>query len=360
MNREVLAKSLHASLDVKEGSLITDDHIVVRSPGQGLQPYHRNALIVRTANRDIKAGTPFFATDLEDGVSKARNFHFDRTWGVPVRWHDYRSILELTNPSLLEYHLSYKDMDESLDRWFGDVLDVDFTVHSPELFSGDHILDLASEDKAYRKRSICELQRVCDLTRKMVKWHRRAGIPMIITNMGGFTSSGFLPVSERSRLYSRIEDSLRQIDTDGVEIIPQTMPPFPWHFGGQSHHNLFVNPDEIIDFCERNTMRVCFDLSHSQLACNYYKWSMIEFARKVSHYTAHLHIVDAKGIDGEGLQIGEGTMDFKSICDVLNETCPKASFIPEIWQGHKNNGAGFWQALSKLEPLLAKPTGIDR
>ena len=30
-----------------------------------------------------------------------------------------------------------------------------------------------------------------------------------------------------------ILDSLHRIDTEGVEKFCQTMPPFPWHFGGQ-------------------------------------------------------------------------------------------------------------------------------
>ena len=28
---------------------------------------------------------------------------------------------------------------------------------------------------------------------------------------------------------------------------------------------------------------------------------------------------------------------------------PGVSFIPEIWQGHVNNGEGFWTALERLE-----------
>ncbi|MFP5428962.1 MAG: hypothetical protein ACLGJA_24760, partial [Gammaproteobacteria bacterium] len=28
-----------------------------------------------------------------------------------------------------------------------------------------------------------------------------------------------------------------------------------------------------------------------------------------------------------------------------------ASFIPEVWQGHKDHGAGFWSALRFLESL---------
>ena len=37
------------------------------------------------------------------------------------------------------------------------------------------------------------------------------------------------------------------------------------------------------------------------------------------------------------------------VADVLRETAPDAGFIPEIWQGHKDDGAGFWQALDRLE-----------
>lgn len=65
--------------------------------------------------------------------------------------------------------------------------------------------------------------------------------------------------------------------------------------------------------------------------------------------TAHIHMVDAEGVDGEGLQIGEGMVDFVMVAEVLDKLAPKASFIPEIWQGHKNDGAGFWIALDKLE-----------
>jgi hypothetical protein len=61
---------------------------------------------------------------------------------------------------------------------------------------------------------------------------------------------------------------------------------------------------------------------------------------------------DAKGVNGEGLQIGEGDIDFNKLCKILVNKSSKASFIPEIWQGHKNNGEGFWIALDKLNGLL--------
>jgi N-acetylneuraminate synthase len=356
MNREVLAKSLHAAVDICPGTIITDDQILVQSPGQGLQPNQRGLLVGRTAKREVRAGTPFFPSDIVDNAAVPRAFNFSRPWGIPVRYHDYRAMLNAAPIPFLEYHLSYKDLEEDLCIWFSEQLPIQYAVHSPELFSGDHVLDLASKDDSYRARSISELQRVIDITRALKKWHNGTERPLIITNMGGFDSKGFIPREERAPFYDRIVDSLSKLDREGVEIIPQTMPPFPWHFGGQSHHNLFMDPDEIMSFCKANEMRICLDLSHSQLACNYFGWSMSEFCEKVGPYVAHLHVVDAKGVDGEGLQIGEGAMDFAALARVLNVTAPDASFIPEIWQGHKNGGAGFWFALDRLEPWFGVGT----
>ena len=45
-------------------------------------------------------------------------------------------------------------------------------------------------------------------------------------------------------------------------------------------------------------------------------------------------------------------MDFPNLLKIIKNNKLKQSFIPEIWQGHKNNGEGFWIALKKLENKL--------
>ena len=127
------------------------------------------------------------------------------------------------------------------------------------------------------------------------------------------------------------------------------MPPFPWHFGGQRFHNLFMEADEIVSFCNENKMRICLDISHSKLVCNRNNESFKQFLEKVSPYTAHIHMVDAAGVDQEGLQIHDGEIDFAMVASILDKFCPTSSFIPEIWQGHKNECRGFWIALERLE-----------
>ncbi|HNR10615.1 MAG TPA: TIM barrel protein, partial [Nitrosomonas europaea] len=173
--------------------------------------------------------------------------------------------------------------------------------------------------------------------------------PVLVLNAGGWTPQNFLPVEARTKLYDKVAKALDEIDLSTVQLAIQTMPPFPWHFGGQSHHNLFVDPDEIAAFCDKTGHHICLDISHSMMACNYYQWDFNTFLQKVLPHTIHLHIVDAKGVDGEGVQIGHGDVDFTLLRDQLNQFSPGVQFIPEIWQGHKNKGEGFWSALAFLE-----------
>ena len=353
INRNTLAKSLVATRVIEPGETITDDALTARSPGRGLQPNHRSKLVGRKAKRRFAPGDFFFPSDLADDAQVAREYRFRRPWGIPVRYHDYQVILAKSNPDLLEFHLSCKDLELAFSQYVNQVYpDVMLVVHAPELFAGDHLLDLCSFDDDYRERSIREMQRVIDLTRALQQHFPVTERPLIITNVGGFSTDRRLNHSEVNRKVELLADSLVRLDRQGVEVIPQTMPPYPWHFGGQSLHNLFVEAPQIVELCRRLDVRVCFDVSHSKLACNQLKQSFKEFVDLVGPHTAHLHIADALGVDGEGLQIGEGDMDFVALGEDLERTCPKASFIPEIWQGHNNQGEGFWLALSRLEDAL--------
>jgi N-acetylneuraminate synthase len=213
-------------------------------------------------------------------------------------------------------------------------------------------LDLCASDNDYRERSISELQRVINITRELQTWFKGSDDTLIVTNVGGFSMNQLRSTDDRYELYGRLLQSLGALDTNGVEVIPQTMTPFPWHFGGQRYHNIFVHPDEICAFCQGHGYRICLDVSHSKLACNNAKLNFSEFLHRVGPYTAHLHIADAEGVDGEGLQVGEGELDFSELGAALAHSAPNARFIPEIWQGHKNNGEGFWVALERLEGHL--------
>ncbi len=349
MNREVLGKSLMINCDLAEGQTVAEHMVVIKSPGSGLPPYYKDKIIGKTARRNLKKDDVFFLSDIQEKVISAKNYIFTRPFGIPTRYHDFHAMVKLTNLDLVEFHLSYKDLNIDVNHIFKQTYDIDFVVHSPELFAGDHILDLCSFNEEYRKQSLKELQKTINLTRSLKQFFPKTKKPLIVVNVGGATQNAHLPPHDRRKYYDLLSKSLAELDREGIELIPQTMPPFPWHFGGQRYQNLFMDPEEIAAFCSTNNMRICLDVSHSKLACNYFKWSFSKYIEIVGRFTAHLHIVDAEGVDSEGLQIGEGSIDFLLLAEELKQFSPLASFIPEIWQGHKNNGEGFWIALERLE-----------
>ncbi len=352
INRENLGKSLVAAMPVKKGSVLKAEHIKVRSPGQGLSPQRYEELIGRTMHHDMEEEDFFYPSDLQNSRFEPRSYSFRRPWGIPVRYHDFQEYNSRIEPNFWEFHLSYSDMDLDPSDYLYGPYHAGFVVHAPELFSGSRLMDLATPDVAYRNDSIRETQRVIDITRGLKRFFPNTSQPLIVANIGGFTMDAPLTASEIRGYYERFAQSMEKLDLEGVELIPQTMAPFPWHFGGQRYQNIFVKIEEIVEWCSKLDLRMCFDISHTRLSCNHLGIDFYEFAKMMAPFSAHLHLGDAKGLNGEGLQVGEGEIDFVRLGAILQKGCPQASFIPEIWQGHKNGGEGFWVALERLEGTL--------
>ena len=352
INRENLGKSLVASKDLKIGDIINEDDIKVVSPGQGLSPQFKDQLVGSKIERDMIVEDFFFQSDITGKKEYKTNYSFQLKWGIPVRYHDFKKFNKISNPELFEFHLSYSDMVLNPSNYLKDTYDCGFVVHAPELFKESHLMDLATPDEEYRKYSMEQTQKVIDITRNLNKFFPNEKRPMIVANIGGFSMDKPIPKSETKQYYKQFFQSLSELDTEGVEIIPQTMAPFPWHFGGQRYQNIFVEIEEIVHYCKKFNIRMCFDISHSMLTCNHFGKDFYDFCEKIAPYTAYFHLGDASGVNGEGLQIGEGEIDFKKFAKIINDKCKNIGFIPEIWQGHKDMGKGFWIALEKLNGLI--------
>ena len=149
-------------------------------------------------------------------------------------------------------------------------------------------------------------------------------------------------------MYENVNSIVSDLNCSSYEFIIQTMPPYPWHFGGQSYHNLFLAPKTIEEFCKKTNLKLCLDISHTFLACAYLKIDFYQAIQDLIPYSSHLHISDAEGLNGEGLQIDEGEIDWHKISRIFNSSKNKFSYIPEIWQGHKENSKEAKIALTKI------------
>ena len=135
--------------------------------------------------------------------------------------------------------------------------------------------------------------------------------------------------------------------------------------GGKWFGHVLVDTDDTVELCDRSGLGLCFDVSHAALACNRSGESLVQFAASVTPHVRHLHVSDGAGTGGEGLQIGEGDVNFIEIMPVLLTARP--TLVPEIWMGHHLNGRGFRLALDRLTELVwasqcsaAEPTPTTR
>lgn len=352
MNRVTLAKSLVAARPLTSGTVLSGDDVTVKSPGRGLQPNALPQLLGRTLTHDMAEGDFFFAGDLKDATPTGRPFTFRRPWGLPVRYHDYAALMAQSNPDFLEFHFSYKDLDVDMDSFFTERLPIGFTTHLPDLFAGDFLVDLASDDVEVWERSIREVQRTIDVTRDLRRWFTMDEDPIMVVTMGGFTKDKHIAPGERPHKYARVTEALARLDSTGVRIAAQTLPPYPWLMGGQQFHNLFVDPRDTAEWAAATGTALCFDASHTKLATNWLGLPFSQAVELLAPHSIHLHLVDATGVDGEGVQVGEGDIDWEEFAEGLDRLAPRSPFIPEIWQGHVNHGEGFWTALDRLEGRL--------
>ena len=354
LNRENLSKSIFASKPLKVGHRLQKSDCTIRSPGSGIPPNKLTTVIGKILKRPVNRDEPIYWSDFDPAEEK-RKYVFPLKYGIPVRFHDAEQLLERCEVDLVEFHLSYDDLLLNPRNFLGSYTNLDLIVHAPELFSGDHIIDLASKDEEYRKRSITLLRSVIDMTIDLHKHFPNSKTPRIIINAGGWNRNSFIvDIEEKQLAYELIGLAMKQLESDEVILLIQTMPPFPWHLGGQSYHSLFVNPEEIKEFCSIWNSLICFDSSHSRLACEYYGLEFNKFVNSIKDYIDHAHLSDAKGFAEEGLEIGLGDINFQQLLDQLINCPRKPSFIPEIWQGHKEQGKKFWESLERLESMCSK------
>jgi N-acetylneuraminate synthase len=176
------------------------------------------------------------------------------------------------------------------------------------------------------------------------------GTPKVIVHTGGMTLDQ--PIHDNKKLYENLGRSVEKIDSKGVEVLLENLPPHPWYFGGQWVTNAFMDANEIRDFIVPRGLNICFDTSHSKLYCN---WAHVDFYEQVQTllpYTHHLHISDGSGLDGEGLQIGEGNIDWVHFFRLTKDY--HGTMIPEIWRGHQHNGQGFVLAIQRLSEAYSR------
>ena len=159
-------------------------------------------------------------------------------------------------------------------------------------------------------------------------------------NCGGFSRNSFLNKEEIKDKEKILIDNLIYLKnkyTD-YEFLPQTMPPFPWHQGGRSFHNLLRSKESLIKLNNDTGLNICLDFSHTFMNCEFVNLDFLAEIKEIIDITSHLHLSDSISNSSEGLNMEMERLIFLIVSNLFMEILKGYFIIPEVWQGHLNEG----------------------
>ncbi len=344
LNREVLGKSLYASRDIAAGEKIARDAIAVKGPAKGLSPQMIDRLVDRTAVRPIQCDSLFLPGDI--GVVPATRVapRALGAWGFVLRTPETSRLDEL-HPRMVEVRLTDSDVLAPMPPL--EKHDLPLVVHLPE-YDRRHLVDIASPLESVRRRSMDSAKRAIDRALEIAAFFRPGARAVIHP-----TAASMEPAEESGPYMDALARSLDELDPLGLPLLPENLPPRPWYFGGEYFTCAFMDPDEIAAFCQATGRSICLDISHLALHCNSVGSDLTSSTAVLLPYATHMHVADAYGIHGEGAAIGNGDIDFAALAPLVATF--EGTWIPEIWQGHQNDFAGYFEALEQLARVWVLP-----
>jgi len=268
--------------------------------------------------------------------------------GLKTRFSDLDQVVAL-NPDIVEFQFSDKDPDYPFHPKKS--YDIPCIIHLPEFWNG-YLIDISAITPENQVLPIREsrkiLQEIITKSEKFFQYFTNQHNYFIL-HPGGMSFEKDYPENNVKRIQALIE-SLDMLNLHNSEVLIENLPPFPWYFNGQWNSNIFMNTEEMQQFCKKSGRSVCFDTSHAMLYCNEAKLDLISQWKTILPYTKHIHIADAIGVDQEGIQINEGEIDFPKFFKSLNTY--EGAIINEVWMGYTNDFEGFKVATKRIKKYL--------
>jgi N-acetylneuraminate synthase len=191
------------------------------------------------------------------------------------------------------------------------------------------------------------MKRTIDKTLELSQYYPSSK-PKIVIHLGGMS----LNTREMKDTRPLMDNAIKNFEPfsnyrDVVDILPENLPSRPWYFGGEWYQHGFASAEDMLYFCNAFGLKMTFDICHAFLYCQNHNKDIVEYTRAVMPIVSHLHISDARGINGEGVQIGEGDMNLDKVFNAMKGF--SFTWVTEVWSGHLHNGAGTYKAMNLLE-----------
>ena len=326
---------------MKKGEKLNFSEIELKAPRLGLSKNEIQFIKNKKLIANINKNEPVLLSSFKDTKyifnEKKINFLIDKKISLPFRFHDAIAMHKNFPTKYNEWHLSYDEVkmyykkkikiEEFIDKRR------EYTLHLPDYINKNNLLDPFSNNIVIRKESFNVIyttikiaKQINELTKKKIKI------------VGSFSQ-----INDNKKItLDRIFNLTDRLNNDQFEILPQWLPKIAWYFGGAQKIDIF-NDHEDIRYLKKYNKKICLDISHLILSANYENNNWIRWYEELINYSNHLHLSDAKGIDGEGIDFGKG--ELKNFNFILNNKNVK---VLEVWQGHLHNGFKFYNAINLL------------
>ena len=339
LNLQNLGRSYYAKGEIAAGKAVTEADMVLRAPRTGLGQEEIGAFLGRTAVRKVTGGGVIDRSVFEKPIALSDDaiaFARAKKLSIPVRFHDLAGIEARIPLGNYEFHLSFGDIERTIDVKTLNSTN-HYSVHLPDYVSPTQLMDPFSPAADQRAASLRVLERTVAFA-KALQDHTGAKTPVV----GSFS----VVHKNLDEFFQRHAELLAGYRAQGVDILPQWLPPIAWYFGGAVRLEAMNNLADI-DHIKALKLPICMDICHLCMGDKVFDFAAADVVRELAPYTGHVHIADAIGYDGEGVRFGEGDPENRAaLMAALAMDCVK---VIEVWQGHLHGGAGFVQAVMDLK-----------
>lgn len=349
INRQNLGKSAYANKDIDVNKSINIEDISFLSPNISLEKNEISKYLKIKNKKFLNKGDEITIENFCNAKilrDRSKKFCNNKIISLPIRPSDHVTMDNNFQIKNYEFHLSFNDVlkfdIKKINQNF--LKNKRLTVHGPDYCDSNNILNIYSKNKYIKKKSLKIFNKCIQICKQLQKYSSSR-----VFLIQSFSSDD--PNLELEKRYKDIKNIItRSYKRNTITILPQWLPPVAWYFGGSSEMTLFCNPDDL-KIINRLKIKICLDISHYILSCNYKKINPLLNFNKYKSLFEHYHISDASGIDGEGLEIGNGDLlNYKNFfLSIMNNDKIK---VLETWQGHLNNGLIFKKEISKLEKFV--------
>ena len=343
INIQNLGYSYYFNKEKKENTVLKKTDLYLDTPNVGIDPKNLDQFLGKKLLNNVRKGSPlisslFHKTTLSSGYE---NFCKKNYISFPVREKDYELVDQNLKSSCYEFHFTFQDLKKfSLKNIEFNFLKKNlFSIHLPDYIDQNNLIDFFSQNKKIREKSLDILKKCTKIAKDLNSVSRgKCNLIVSILNYQNL---------DKEKFYKKVKKLMEDIkNKHDINLFPQWLPAIAWYFGGSYYTNIFTDPDDF-KFLQKNKMKICIDISHLILSCNYFKKNPDKVFDDNQNLFHHFHIGDAKDFDFEGILLGEGEIKKTKILRKIFKIKNKIKVV-ETWQGHLNNCDYFKKDLNYL------------